>query len=48
MTLGLDVLRGLGQLDLPSLLIWTVIYCGFALAGMVIAFLLCFALKKED
>lgn len=47
-TLGLDVLRGLGQLDLPSLLMWTMIYCGFALAGMIIAFLLCFALKKED
>lgn len=47
-TLGLDALRGLGQLDLPSLLMWTVIYCGFALAGMLIAFLLCFALKKED
>lgn len=47
-TLGLDALRGMGQLDLPSLLMWTVIYCGFALAGMLIAFLLCFALKKED
>ena len=46
--LGLDILRGLGQLDLPSLLWWTVIYSGFAAAGMLIAALLCFALKKED
>lgn len=46
--LGLDMLRGLGQLDLPSLLLWTVIYSGFAMAGLLIAALLCFALKKED
>ena len=46
--LGLDILRGLGQLDLPSLLWWTVIYSGFAAAGVLIAALLCFALKKED
>lgn len=46
--LGLDTLRGLGQLDAPSLLLWTVIYSGFAMVGMLIAALLCFALKKED
>ena len=46
--LGLDLLRGLGQLDAPSLLLWTVIYSGFAMVGLLIAALLCFAFKKED
>ena len=47
-TCGLNLLRGLEGLDIPSLLWWTVIYSGFAAAGMIIAALLCFALKKED
>lgn len=47
-TCGLNLLRGLEVLDLPSLLWWTVIYSGFAAVGMIIASLLCFALKKED
>lgn len=47
-TCGLNLLRGLEVLDIPSLLWWTVIYSGFAAAGMIIAALLCFALKKED
>ena len=46
--LGLDLLRGLGQLDAPSLLLWTVIYSGFAMVGLLIAALLCFAFQKED
>lgn len=48
LALFLDILRGLGQLDAPSLLLWTVVYSGFAMAGLLIAALLCFALKKED
>ena len=43
-----QILRGLGQLDAPSLLLWTVIYSGFAMVGLLIAALLCFAFKKED
>ncbi len=46
-TCGLNLLRGLEVLDIPSLLLWTVIYSGFAAAGMAIAALLQFALKKE-
>lgn len=45
---GLSLLRGLEALDPLSLLLWTAIYSGFAAVGMVIAALLCFALKKED
>ncbi len=41
---------GLGEeyLNLPSLLMWTGIYCAAALVGFVIAALLHFAFKKED
>lgn len=41
---------GLGAeyLSLPSLLMWTGLYCLFALAGFFVAALLRFALKKED
>lgn len=41
---------GLGAeyLGLPSLLLWTGLYCIFALIGIAIAALLHFALKKED
>lgn len=47
-TCALNLLRGLEVLDIPSLLLWTMIYSGFAAAGMAIAALLQFALKKED
>ncbi len=40
-------LQGNGVLGLPSVLLWTLLYCGFALAGVVIAALLQFALRKE-
>ncbi len=41
---------GLGgeYLDLSGLLMWTLIYCGFALVGFLIGALLHFAFKKED
>lgn len=41
---------GLGAeyLSLPSLLLWTGLYCVFALIGIAIAALLHFALKKEE
>lgn len=40
---------GLGgeYLDVPSLLLWTLIYCASALTGLLIAGLLHFAFKKE-
>ena len=43
-------LLGLGGevLDLPTLIMWTAIYCGAALTGFAIAALLHFALRKED
>ncbi len=41
------LLQGGEVLGLPSLLLWTLLYCGFALAGFVIAALLRFALGKE-
>ncbi len=41
------LLQGNEVLGLPSVLLWTVLYCGFALAGFVIAALLRFALRKE-
>ena len=42
-------LLGFGNevLDIWSLLLWTAIYCGFAVFGTVIAWLLHFALRKE-
>lgn len=43
----LKLLRGLAVIDAASLLIWTGIYCLFALIGVLIAGLLHFALKKE-
>lgn len=43
----LKLLRGLAVIDAASLLIWTGIYCLFALVGVLIAGLLHFALKKE-
>lgn len=41
---------GLGEeyLSLPTLMMWTGLYCIFALIGFVIAALLHFAFKKED
>ena len=41
---------GMGQeyLDFVTLVMWTAIYCGAALAGFVIAALLHFALRKEE
>lgn len=41
---------GLGGeiLDLPSLLLWSAIYCGAAVVGLVIAGLLHFAFRKEE
>ena len=36
------------HLQLPSLLLWTGLYCIFALLGTLIAALLHFALKKEE
>ena len=36
------------EIDLYSAFVWTVLYSGFALVGVAIAFLLHFALKKED
>lgn len=41
---------GLGgeYLDLIQLLLWTAIYCGFALVGFVIAALLHFVFRKEE
>ena len=45
---GLNLLRGLESLLLADLLLWTVIYSLFAFAGVAVAALLCFALKKED
>lgn len=47
-TCGLNLLRGLESLLLADLLLWTVIYSLFAFAGVAVAALLCFALKKED
>ena len=44
----LSLLRGAGALDLYSLVMWTFLYGLFALIGVVIAWLLHFAFKKED
>lgn len=43
----LNLLRGLPAADALGLLVWTGFYCLFALAGVLIAGLLHFALKKE-
>lgn len=42
------VIPGTERLDLPSLLLWTMLYCGFALTGILIAALLAFVFRKED
>ena len=47
-TCGLNLLRGLEGLLPADLLLWTMIYSLFAFAGVAVAALLCFALKKED
>lgn len=43
----LGLLKTAEQLDMPSLVMWTVIYSLFALAGIIIAWLLHFAFGKE-
>ncbi|MBP1581394.1 MAG: zf-HC2 domain-containing protein [Oscillospiraceae bacterium] len=47
LTNALGLIRGVEHLDLPSLLLWNVLYCIFALIGTIIAGLLHFALRKE-
>ena len=37
----------LWDLDFHSAIIWTLLYCGFVFVGIVIAFLLHFAFRKE-
>ncbi len=37
----------LWDLDFHSAIIWTLLYCGFVIVGIVIAFLLHFAFRKE-
>lgn len=44
---GLSVFRGGEKLDFLSLLLWTVLYCGFAVIGTLIAGLLHFGFRKE-
>lgn len=44
---GLSVFQGAEKLDFPSLLYWTMLYCGFAVIGIVIAGLLHFGFRKE-
>lgn len=44
---GLGVFWGAEQLDFPSILYWTMLYCGFAVVGIVIAGLLHFGFRKE-
>lgn len=41
------LLKTTEQLDMPSVVMWTVIYSLFALAGIIIAWLLHFAFRKE-
>ena len=41
-------LRGLEHLDFMSLFMWTIIYSAFSLLGIMIAWLIHFAFKKEN
>jgi len=45
---GLHLLLGIGCLDIREILIWTILYCIFALLGVLIAGLIHFALRKEQ
>ena len=44
---ALKLLRGVEPVDVAALPVWAMIYCLFALVGVLIAGLLHFALKKE-